>query len=273
VVALVHSRIPQVRLGIHCHNDGELAVANSLAAIEAGATHVQGVFNGYGERCGNANLCSVIPNIELKLDRRCLPEGKLKLLTHTSRYINEVANVVPNERAAFVGRSAFAHKGGIHVSAVTKAKETYEHIDPAKVGNETRVLISDQSGVSNIRFKFDGLSDEFNRNPEAARRLLAGRPFAVFAVARSFWRLNAWRVAALARRCGGRHVASRGFVFPGNQVQSFAALACYLRTGVSQARWCGLPLHPYGLAADSLQSARDFATQLAAALSHDLPQR
>lgn len=173
VVALVRTRIPQIRIGIHCHNDGELAVANSLAAVEAGATHVQGVFNGYGERCGNANLCSVIPNIELKMNRQCLPVGKLKLLTHTSRYINEVANVVPNERAAFVGRSAFAHKGGIHVSAVTRARQTYEHIDPGTVGNETRVLISDQSGVSNIRFKFDGLSDEFNRNPEAARRLLA----------------------------------------------------------------------------------------------------
>ena len=172
VVALVHARIPQVRLGIHCHNDGELAVANSIAAVEAGVTHVQGVFNGYGERCGNANLCSIIPNLELKLGRKCLPEGKLARLTHTSRYINEVANLVPNERAAFVGRSAFAHKGGIHVSAVTRARETYEHINPALVGNETRVLISDQSGVSNIRFKFDGLSEEFNRHPEAARRLL-----------------------------------------------------------------------------------------------------
>ncbi len=173
VVALVHSRIPNVRIGIHCHNDSELAVANSLAAVEAGATHVQGVMNGYGERCGNANLCSVIPNLELKMGRRCLPEGKLKLLTRTSRYINEVANLVPNERAAFVGRSAFAHKGGIHVSAVSRAKETYEHINPEDVGNETRVLISDQSGVSNIRFKTDGLGEEFNRNPEAARRLLA----------------------------------------------------------------------------------------------------
>ena len=102
-----------------------------------------------------------------------LPDGKLKLLTHTSRYINEVANLVPNERAAFVGRSAFAHKGGIHVSAVARAKETYEHIHPEDVGNETRVLISDQSGVSNIRFKADELGEEFNKNPEAARRLLA----------------------------------------------------------------------------------------------------
>lgn len=172
-VALVHKRIPNVRIGIHCHNDSELAVANSLAAVEAGATHVQGVMNGYGERCGNANLCSVIPNLELKMHRRCLPDGKLKLLTHTSRYINEVANLVPNDRAAFVGRSAFAHKGGIHVSAVSRAKETYEHINPEDVGNETRVLISDQSGVSNIRFKADELGDEFNKNPEAARRLLS----------------------------------------------------------------------------------------------------
>jgi 2-isopropylmalate synthase len=171
-VALVRSRFPNSRIGIHCHNDSELAVANSLAAVEAGATHVQGVMNGYGERCGNANLCSVIPNLELKMSRRCLPDGKLKLITHTSRYINEVANLVPNERAAFVGRSAFAHKGGIHVSAVARAKETYEHINPEDVGNETRVLISDQSGVSNIRFKADGLGDEFTRNPEAARRLL-----------------------------------------------------------------------------------------------------
>jgi 2-isopropylmalate synthase len=172
VVILVRSRFPNVRLGIHCHNDSELAVANSLAAVDAGVTHVQGVFNGYGERCGNANLCSIIPNLELKMGRRCLPDGKLRLLTHTSRYINEVANLVPNERAAFVGRSAFAHKGGIHVSAVARAKETYEHIDPQDVGNETRVLISDQSGVSNIRFKADGLSEDFTKNPEAARRLL-----------------------------------------------------------------------------------------------------
>ncbi len=172
-VALVRSRFSNARLGIHCHNDGELAVANTLAAVDAGASHVQGVFNGYGERCGNANLCSVIPNLELKMNRRCLPEGRLKLLTHTSRYINEVANLVPNERAAFVGRSAFAHKGGIHVSAVEKAKATYEHIDPEDVGNETRVLISDQSGVSNIRFKSDQLGQSFAKNPEAARRLLA----------------------------------------------------------------------------------------------------
>src|SRR5262252_574831 len=172
-VALVRARFPNARLGIHCHNDSELAVANSLAAVDAGATHVQGVFNGYGERCGNANLCSVIPNLELKMNRRCLPDGKLKLLTRASRYINEVANLVPNERAAFVGRSAFAHKGGIHVSAVERSKETYEHIRPEDVGNETRVLVSDQAGVSNIKFKTEDLGEDFVRNPEAARRLLS----------------------------------------------------------------------------------------------------
>lgn len=98
---------------------------------------------------------------------------------------------------------------------------------------------------------------------ESARRLLEGRPFAVFAVARAFWRLNAWRVAALGRRCGGRHIASRGFVFPGNQLQSFASLACHLRTGASPSRWWGLPLHPYGISPEALQAAGDFAFQLA----------
>jgi 2-isopropylmalate synthase len=172
-VALVGARFPRVRLGIHAHNDGELAVANTLAAVEAGATQVQGTFNGYGERCGNANLCSVIPNLELKLDRRCLPPGKLEQLTHVSRYINEVANLVPNDRAPFVGRSAFAHKGGVHVSAVVRAKETYEHIRPEAVGNETRVLVSDQSGVSNVYFKAADFGEDFAADPPAARRLLA----------------------------------------------------------------------------------------------------
>ncbi len=173
VIEIVRARFPEAQLGIHAHNDGELAVANTLAAVEAGVTQVQGTFNGYGERCGNANLCSVIPNLELKLKRRCLPEGKLALLTHTSRYINEVANMVPNDRAPFVGRSAFAHKGGVHVSAVARARATYEHIPPEAVGNETRVLLSDQSGISNIHFKARDLGEDFAHHPEAARRLLA----------------------------------------------------------------------------------------------------
>jgi 2-isopropylmalate synthase len=172
-VSIVKSRFPNARIGIHAHNDSELAVANTLAAVEAGASHVQGTINGYGERCGNANLCSIIPNLELKLNKRCLPEGKLKLLTHTSRYVNEVANLVPNDRAAFVGRSAFAHKGGVHVSAVARAKETYEHIKPEAVGNETRVLVSDQSGVSNVYSKAQDFGEDFANDPAAAKRLLA----------------------------------------------------------------------------------------------------
>lgn len=174
IVRLVCDSLPdRVRVGIHAHNDSELAVANSLAAVRVGASHVQGTINGYGERCGNANLCSVIPNLELKMGYQCLPDGKLGMLTHASRYINEVANLVPNERAAFVGRSAFAHKGGIHVSAVERSKQTYEHIRPEDVGNQTRVLVSDQSGVSNIRFKTEDLGEDFARNPEAARQLLS----------------------------------------------------------------------------------------------------
>ena len=173
IVKVVMTSLPEgVRLGIHTHNDSEMAVANALEAVKAGASHVQGTINGYGERCGNANLCSIIPNLELKMGYRCLPDGKLRLLTHASRYVNEVANLVPNERAAFVGRSAFAHKGGIHVSAVVRSKDTYEHIHPEDVGNETRVLVSDQAGVSNIRFKAEDLGDDFVKNPEAARRLL-----------------------------------------------------------------------------------------------------
>jgi len=173
MIGIVKSRFPRAKLGIHAHNDSEVAVANTLAAVEAGVTHVQGTFNGYGERCGNANLCSIIPNLELKMNHRCLPEGKLTLLTHTSRYINEVANLVPNDRAAFVGRSAFAHKGGVHVSAVARAKETYEHIPPESVGNETRVLLSDQSGVSNVYFKAADFGEDFANNTAAARTLLA----------------------------------------------------------------------------------------------------
>jgi 2-isopropylmalate synthase len=172
-VAMVRSTFPKAVLGIHAHNDSELAVANTIAALEAGATQVQGTINGYGERCGNANLCSIIPNLELKLGLGCLAGDGLKHLTHASRYINEVANLVPNERAAFVGRSAFAHKGGIHVSAVARARETYEHIAPAAVGNETRVLLSDQSGVSNVYFKVQDWGEDFAEHPEAARRLLA----------------------------------------------------------------------------------------------------
>lgn len=148
---------PEVRLGIHTHNDGELAVANALAAVAAGARQVQGTINGYGERCGNACLASVIPNLELKLGYACLPPGNLVRLTDVSRYVGEIANVVPHTNQPFVGRSAFAHKGGVHVSGILKDATTYEHVDPRAVGNERRVLISELSGAANLRYKLKEL--------------------------------------------------------------------------------------------------------------------
>jgi len=140
-------------LGIHAHNDCEMAVASSIAAVELGAVQVQGTINGYGERCGNANLCSVIPNIELKLGMRAIGKENLKKLTEVSHYVSELANLIPRHDLPFVGKSAFAHKGGIHVSAVMKEASAYEHIDPALVGNERRVLISELSGKSNVLYK------------------------------------------------------------------------------------------------------------------------
>ena len=140
-------------LGIHCHNDCELAVANSLAAVAAGATQVQGTINGFGERCGNANLCSVIPNLQLKLRYSCVTAAQLKQLATLSRTVYELANIEPYKRQAYVGASAFAHKGGLHVAAVQKNSETYEHIDPELVGNRQRVLVSDLSGRSSVVYK------------------------------------------------------------------------------------------------------------------------
>ena len=140
-------------LGIHAHNDGGLAVANSLMAVQAGAVHVQGTINGIGERCGNANLCSVIPNLVLKMALPTKSTVKLKNLTHLSHFIYEVANLTPNIRDPFVGKTAFTHKGGIHVSSVLKDSRMYEHVQPEWVGNRRHVLISDLSGQSNIRYK------------------------------------------------------------------------------------------------------------------------
>jgi 2-isopropylmalate synthase len=141
------------RLGIHTHNDCEMAVANSIAAVQQGAVQVQGTINGYGERCGNANLCSVIPNIELKLAMRSIGRENLKRLTEVSHYVSELANLHHRQDLPYVGKSAFAHKGGIHVSAVAKEASSYEHVDPAVVGNERRVLVSELSGKSNVIYK------------------------------------------------------------------------------------------------------------------------
>jgi 2-isopropylmalate synthase len=142
-----------VPLGIHCHNDCELAVANSLAGVEGGAVQVQGTINGFGERCGNANLCSIIPNLQLKLGYHCVSPAQLKQLSEVSRFVYELANIEPNKRQPYVGVSAFAHKGGLHVAAVQKNRETYEHIDTELVGNYQRVLVSDLSGRSNVIYK------------------------------------------------------------------------------------------------------------------------
>ncbi|MEL6384882.1 MAG: citramalate synthase [Cyanobacteria bacterium J06626_18] len=161
------------RLGIHTHNDSGTAVANALAAVMEGVEMVQGTMNGYGERCGNANLCSVIPNLQLKLDKSCLAPEKLSNLTETSRLVSELANLAPDDHAPFVGLSAFAHKGGIHVSAVEKNPRTYEHIAPEQVGNRRRIVISDQSGLSNILSKAHSFGIELNKQDPTSRQLLS----------------------------------------------------------------------------------------------------
>jgi 2-isopropylmalate synthase len=140
-------------LGIHTHNDAECAVANSLAAITEGCVHVQGTMNGYGERCGNANLVSVVANLELKMGMECLPTGHLQKLTELSHYVAEVANLSPDEHLAYVGKSAFAHKGGIHVAAIRRNERSYQHIDPSLVGNRLRVVVSELSGRGNLLSK------------------------------------------------------------------------------------------------------------------------
>ncbi|HQA03223.1 MAG TPA: citramalate synthase [Thermodesulfovibrio thiophilus] len=146
-----------VSIGIHAHNDSDCAVANSIVAVLNGAAHVQGTVNGFGERCGNANLCSVLPNLQFKLGYKCIDGENLKKLTEVSRFVYEIANLNPFKRQPFVGESAFAHKGGVHVSAVSKRPETYEHIKPELVGNRQRILVSDLAGKSNILKKAEEL--------------------------------------------------------------------------------------------------------------------
>ncbi|HIK16524.1 MAG TPA: citramalate synthase [Leptolyngbyaceae cyanobacterium M33_DOE_097] len=164
------SVLPQI--GIHTHNDGEMAVANAIAAVLAGAQMVQGTINGYGERCGNANLCSIIPNLQLKLGYPCLPGDRLTSLTETSRLVSEIVNLAPDDHAPFVGASAFAHKGGIHVSAVERNPLTYEHISPEHVGNRRRIVISDQSGLSNILAKARSFGIQLDKQDPQCRLML-----------------------------------------------------------------------------------------------------
>jgi 2-isopropylmalate synthase len=173
IVADVRARFDGI-IGIHTHNDSEVAVANTLAAVEKGASHVQGCLNGYGERCGNSNLASIIANLELKLGHTTIGPDKLQSLSSACRYIAELANLPLRRDQAFVGQSAFAHKGGVHVSAVMKDSSTYEHIAPELVGNHQRVLVSDLSGRSNVVYllKQHGMAD---RLPEPALRTLLAR--------------------------------------------------------------------------------------------------
>ncbi|MGB3691587.1 MAG: citramalate synthase [Spirulinaceae cyanobacterium] len=166
------SPTPQPQLGIHTHNDSGTAVANALAAVGEGVTMVQGTINGYGERCGNANLCTLIPNLQLKLGYQCLESEQLTQLTPTSRIISEIVNLAPDDGAPFVGRSAFAHKGGIHVSAVQRNPLTYEHIQPEAIGNERRIVISEQSGLSNVLEKARDFGLELQKKDPACRQIL-----------------------------------------------------------------------------------------------------
>jgi 2-isopropylmalate synthase len=160
-------------LGIHCHNDSELAVANSLAAVEHGATQVQGTINGIGERCGNVNLCSVIANLQLKMNYKVVSPAQLRHLRELSHFVWELANLEPNKRQPFVGPSAFAHKGGLHVAAVRKNPLTYEHIDPTLVGNRQRVLVSDLSGRGNILYKAQEFGVDVETVKPAVKQVLA----------------------------------------------------------------------------------------------------
>jgi 2-isopropylmalate synthase len=171
IIKKVKERI-KIPLGIHTHNDSGVAVANSIIAVKEGITQVQGTINGYGERCGNANLCTIIPILQLKMGYQVLPEEKLAQLTDLAHWVSEVANLPPDPTAPFVGRSAFAHKGGVHVNAVLKNPKSYEHIDPSKVGNKRRFLISELSGTSTIVSKVKELNIDIDRDSPLAKMIL-----------------------------------------------------------------------------------------------------
>ncbi|WP_408955547.1 citramalate synthase [Natroniella sp. ANB-PHB2] len=172
IITFIKEKV-KVPLGIHAHNDAEVAVANSLAAYEIGVKHIQGTINGFGERCGNANLSSLLPNLKLKYGVDFITDQQLKRLTETSRYINEVANLTPPSHKPYVGDSAFAHKGGIHVSAILKEPKTYEHINPELVGNQREVLVSELSGKSNLVYKAKELGIDLGQEDADLSEVLA----------------------------------------------------------------------------------------------------
>jgi 2-isopropylmalate synthase len=164
--AVITALPPGTRVGIHAHDDAGCGVSNSLAAIRAGAVHVQGTINGYGERCGNANLSVIIPNLELKLGISCLEPGRLAELAELARFVAEVANLAPDTHMAYVGKSAFAHKGGVHVAAMRRHSESYQHVDPSLVGNQMRVVVSELSGRGNVLSKAEELGVHVSEGAE-----------------------------------------------------------------------------------------------------------
>jgi 2-isopropylmalate synthase len=175
MLAAVHAamdRVPDVRLGIHCHNDAGLAVANSLAAVEAGVWQVQGCVNGYGERCGNADILTILANLKLKMGLDVVEEEQLARLTEVSNYVSELANMVPNAGAPYVGASAFAHKAGYHVAGMMKDDRAYQHVSPALVGNQSRVLVSELSGQRNMLMKLAELGVDYPFTQDEIKKLL-----------------------------------------------------------------------------------------------------
>ena len=164
--------ITNVPLGIHVHNDGELAIANTLASVRAGVIQVQGTINGYGERCGNANLCSIIPALKLKMNIDCVTDAQLARLTDVARYVSEVANLAMNAHLPYVGSSAFSHKAGLHVSGLAKWAQAYQHMDPALIGNRQRVLVSELSGRRNVIYKAQELGLDMPLQGAEAQKLV-----------------------------------------------------------------------------------------------------
>ncbi|HQO16381.1 MAG TPA: citramalate synthase, partial [Methylotenera sp.] len=169
----VVAQFSKVQVGIHCHNDCEMAVANSVAAVQAGATQVQGTINGIGERCGNANLCSIIPNLQLKLGFNCIPPENISTLTHVARFVNEVANMPFNDKAPYVGNDAFSHKGGMHIDAVNKNPISYEHINPEIVGNSRHILVSEVAGRGALLSKLREIDATLDKDSPDTQRILA----------------------------------------------------------------------------------------------------
>ncbi|HNV89113.1 MAG TPA: citramalate synthase [Methylotenera sp.] len=168
----VAASFPKVQIGIHCHNDCEMAVANSVAAVQAGAVQVQGTINGIGERCGNANLCSIIPNLQLKLGLSCIPQQNIAHLTAAARYVNDVANMPFNDKAPYVGNDAFSHKGGMHIDAVSKNPISYEHINPQQVGNMRHILVSEVAGRSALLSKIHEVDASLAKDSADTKRIL-----------------------------------------------------------------------------------------------------